>query len=219
VAGEVALVTEVLASYRQFREKSKQKMGKKITHKSNKLSEDKENVPYYVNRQKNRSKSKHHKKENDQRSEKYKSRSRSKLEKERSKDKVKLTYSKLDREKSRDAPQLKSKESIVLKAKHKKSSSTKSIHPQRDDHPLQPHPNPQPQPQPQSQSQLQKKTVKFSKSRTSKRSEKSQLNSKLIPSCTLEADFCSKSTYWLKANPLAKTDKKSTNSSIRMKLR
>lgn len=211
VAGEVALITEVLASYRQFREKSKQK-GKKATHKSNKHSEDKENVPYYVNRQKNRSKSKHPKGEQEQRTQKYKSRSRSKLDKERSRsklemgtcrDKIKLTSSKLD--KSKEAHPLKSKESIVLKVKHKKSSSAKSIHPFKEE----------PQPHPQ----IQKKTIKFSKSRTSKRSEKSQLNSKLIPSCNLDDNFTSKSTYWLKANPLAKTDKKSTNSSIRMKLR
>jgi hypothetical protein len=58
------------------------------------------------------------------------------------------------------------------------------------------------------------KTGKFNKSKTSKRSEKSQLASKL-PSC-LDDPFTSKSTYWLK--PAVKTDKKSANS-IRMKLR
>ncbi len=58
------------------------------------------------------------------------------------------------------------------------------------------------------------KSGKFNKSKASKRSEKSQLASKLL-SC-IEDPFTSKSTYWLK--PAVKTDKKSTNS-IRMKLR
>jgi hypothetical protein len=78
-----------------------------------------------------------------------------------------LTSSKWE---SRDGTQLKSKESVMLVVKntHKKSSSTKSIHPHKEEPP-----------------QQQKKSIKFSKSRASKRSEKSQLNSKIIPSCTL----------------------------------
>lgn len=60
IAAEIVTVSEVLDNYRIFRQKSKQKKEpvKKITHKANKLSEDKENVLYYVNRQKNKSKSK-----------------------------------------------------------------------------------------------------------------------------------------------------------------
>lgn len=103
---------------------------------------------------------------------------------------------------------VKSKECILLKANSRKSTSTKSIL-TRNLKDKQPEPT-----------ELKKKVIKFSKSRVSKRSEKSQLNSKIIPpSSTLEGEFCSKSTYWLKSTTLAKTDKKSTNSSIRMKMR
>ena len=60
ISAEITTVSEVLDSYRIFRQKSKQKKEplKKMTHKSNKLSEDKENVLYYVNRQKDKSKGK-----------------------------------------------------------------------------------------------------------------------------------------------------------------
>ena len=62
---------------------------------------------------------------------------------------------------------VKSKECILLKA-NRKSTSTKSILTR----------NLKEKPEP---TELKKKVVKFSKSRVSKRSEKSQLNSKIIP--------------------------------------
>lgn len=137
-------MTDVLTSYQNFRQQSKQKPIKQ--HRSNKHSEDKENVPYYVNRQKKRSKSKG--KAEDQCG-KLKSRSRSKAEGS----KAKLAASRWEGDsaqlRSKDSAQLKSKESLMVGA-HKKSSSAKSMHPQRDE--------------------LIGKTGKFSKSKTSKRS-------------------------------------------------
>lgn len=96
----------------------------------------------------------------------------------------------------------------VIKANNKKSNSTKSIVSKNvssiKNDKLQHHPR--------------NDKLPFSKSRASKRSDKSQLNSKLLP-MGQEEEFASKSTYWLRATTLAKTDKKSTNSSTRMKLR
>lgn len=144
VSAEVSLVTDVLTSYQNFRQQSKQRPVKQ--HRSKKHSEDKENVPYYVNRQKKRSKSKG--KAEDQCG-KLKSRSRSKAEGS----KAKLVASRWEADngqlRSKDSAQLKSKESLMVGA-HKKSSSAKSMHPQRDE--------------------LVAKTGKFSKSKTSKRS-------------------------------------------------
>lgn len=66
---------------------------------------------------------------------------------------------------------VKSKECILLKANSRKSTSTKSILTR----------NLKEKPE---ATDLKKKVIKFSKSRVSKRSEKSQLNSKLIPPAT-----------------------------------
>ena len=68
------------------------------------------------------------------------------------------------------------------------------------------------------QNPLKTDKVPFSRSRASKRSDKSQLNSKILPN-PAEDEISTKSTYWLRSTTLGKTDKKSTNSSTRMKLR
>ena len=106
---ENAEVSQVLGNYELYRERSrgrKESKKAKLTHKSNKQSEDKENIKYYVNRQK-RSTGKPNL-EGAQQGEPIKSRSRSR------------------KDPSKELRGLPMKDSLLAKAK-KKSNSAKSL--------------------------------------------------------------------------------------------
>lgn len=97
-----------------------------------------------------------------------------------------------------------------LRTNKKKSNSTKSI--------LCRNPALKKEKGPDLEPKREKKPV-ANKSKISKRSEKSQINSKIIANPSVEEVICSHSTYWLRSGAHAKTDKMSHNSDTRMKMR
>lgn len=211
---------ENLQKYRLFREQSREKKEKrekeikpgKKKHfiRTNKQLTDKENCPYYLHHKK--IKSKKPLQLSEEPTEKYKSRSRSKKEKPlpaNTCDVYKETRRSIDYKDPKVASQ---KESVLKPAHKKKSNSTKSILTKnillKKEKIFE-----------LGENKREKKTIQANKSKVSKRSEKSQLNSKILPNPPGEEGLSSKSTYWLRSTTLVKTDKKSTNSSIRMKMR